>query len=175
MRLKVGIFAVVALVVTSGPVAGAPLMFNDWGVDRTDDGTAIAAATMLNDQAGFGEWCFYSSKSCTWELLIDIGCQVGEDHLILANSTSSYASLTVKCLGKASGGNLYVYSFNWKDLEALIKSPSDASKVAFAMPLQDSQFRVIRFSLNGVRESTGMLERRFFKGAQPASLNDQTL
>jgi hypothetical protein len=175
MRVKARILTALAILVASVSVAGEPLMFNDWGVARSDDGNSVSAITMVSEQAGLGEWCFYSSKTCTWELLVNITCQVGEEHLVLANSTTDYASLKVSCLGKSERGPLYVYSFNWKDLEALIKSPSNASKVAFAMPLQDSEFRVIRFSLNGVKEATGMLERRFFKGAQPASLNDQTL
>jgi hypothetical protein len=156
-------------------LAGEPLMFNEWAVTQADDGSSVAAITMLSEQAVFGEWCFYKSKKCTWELVINIECKVGDDHLVFANSTNSYSSLKVSCLGKSEKGDLYVYAFNWKDLESLIKSPTDVSKVAFAFPLKNSEFRVVRFSLNGLRESTGMLERRFFKGAQPASLTDQTL
>lgn len=173
MNAKLG--AILTLLASTASIAGEPLIFNDWAVGRADDGSQVSALTMVNEEAGFGEFCFYSSKSCTWELLVNVTCQEGEKHLIFANSTNSYASLNVTCLGKSAAGELYVYAFNWKDLEDLIKSPTDVSKVAFAMPLKDSQFRVIRFSLNGLREATGMVERRFFKGAQPASLNDQTL
>ena len=175
VQVKASVLSVLALLVTESSLAGEPLIFSDWGVARADDGSSVSAITMLNEQAGFGEWCFFSSKTCTWELLVNVSCQVGEDHLVLANSTSSYAALKMNCLGKSQGRDLYVYAFNWKDLEALIKNPSDASNVAFAMPLTNSEFRVLRFSLNGVREATGMLEHRFFKGAQPATLNDQTL
>lgn len=175
MQVKATALAALALLVTGGAVAGEPLMFNDWGVSRADDGSSVSALTILNQQAVFGEWCFYSSKTCTWELLVDISCKVGDNALVLANSTSSYSSLKLGCLGKSPNGDLYVYTFNWKDLEALIKTPSDLSAVAFAMPLKDSQFRVIRFSLNGVREATGTLERGFFKDTRPTSVNDQTL
>lgn len=165
----------VSLLLSASCLAGEPLMFNEWGVTQADDGSSVGALTMLSDEAGFGEFCFYKDKSCTWELLINIECKVGDDNLIFANSTSSYSSLVAKCYGKSAKGKLFVYAFSWKDLEGLIKQPTNVSQVAFAFPLKDSQFRVVRFSLNGLRESTGMLERRFFKGAQPASLSDQTM
>jgi hypothetical protein len=165
----------ISLFLSAGCLAGEPLMFNEWGVTQADDGSSVAALTMISDDAGFGEFCFYKIKSCKWELLINIECNVGDDHLVFANSTSNYASLVASCYGKSANGKLFVYAFSWKELEALIKQPTNVSQVAFAFPLKDSQFRVVRFSLNGLRESTGMLERRFFKGAQPASLSDQTL
>ena len=168
-------FVILAIAGTTTAMAGEPILFDQWGVVRADDGSSVAAVTAVNDDAAFGEWCFFSSKSCTWELLINISCKEGDSALLLANSTSSYSSLKAQCLGKSGQGALYSYAFNWRDLEALIKSPSNDSLVAFAMPLEKSEFRVVRFSLDGLRESTGMVEHRFFKGAQPASMNDQTL
>jgi len=94
-----------SLVLSAVCLGGEPLMFSKWGVMRADDGSSVAAVTMVNEQAGFGEWCFFKSQSCTWELLINIECKEGAEHLIFANSTSSYASLTVSCYGR--GGPIF--------------------------------------------------------------------
>jgi len=174
--MKAWMYSVLISLVSAEAVAQSePLMLKEWGVVQANDGSSVSAVTVLSDQAAFGEWCFFSSKTCTWELLINVECIVGEQHLVLANSTSAYSALKIRCLGKPPQQDLYAYAFNWKDLEDLIRSPTNVSKVAFAMPIRNSEFRVIRFSLDGLRESTGMVERRFFKGAQPASINDQTL
>ncbi len=167
--------AVLALFASQTASAAEPLQFKNWSVNRADDGTPLVAFTAANEQAGFGEWCSRSSKSCAWELLINIECKEKESDTVFANSTGGYAALTVECLGKSTVTQLYAYSFKWNDLEHLLSGLNDSSLIAFALPLKDSEFRVVRFSLNGMRDATGMLERRFPKGPQSASDNDQTL
>jgi hypothetical protein len=73
----------------------------------------------------------------------------------------------VTCLGRAESKGDYRYRFNdWKSLESVILK---ASKVGFAFPLQQDQFTVVRFSLDGVAKASQLAERLALEARKSSS------
>lgn len=105
-----------------------------------------------------GEYCYFTEKSCHWYIAINTSCEKGVVSPILGNTDKGAASLEMLCVGSRVG-KLYQYEFrNWKSLEGLIKS---GSRVGFAMPMQEDQFTVHRFLLDGLAKATIDVETDF--------------
>ena len=159
-------------------LAGTPVVFQNWFSGSSDKRTSVSAMTVNNEDEILGEFCFYSSEKCTWEISIPVQCKEDAQFWILANAESAYLPLQLTCLGLNTNNSKYNYEFmNWKDIESLLKDRQN-SVVAFAMPIGNTQFRVIRFSLLGVHEATKHAEQKFFASLpQKATeqVSDQTL
>jgi hypothetical protein len=70
-------------------------------------------------------------------------------------------------VGRQENG-LYSFGFkNWQDLELLLKS---GARIGIATPMQSDQFKVYRFLLDGLTQSTKSIEEPFFAAvASPKS------
>ena len=118
-----------------------------WSVTQSDDKTFIYASTVNDSGAFLGEYCYYATKKCLWMLGNTTACEKDHIYPILANSDTGAAQLDINCNGVASNG-IYGYSFTkWSDLEDVLKK---SERIGFAVPLQQDQFLVYRFKLNGL-------------------------
>ncbi len=130
-----------------------------WFTGMTSNKAAVYAATANDDGFVFGQYCYFSEKSCSWYVALDMGCEQNSTYPILASTDKGAATFTLKCIGKMDESH-YTYVFtNWKDLEALIMT---GARLGIATPLQSDQFRVYRFSLDGLVATTGEVEKDFF-------------
>ena len=128
-----------------------------WEVGFTDDRTTVYAGTINESGSVLAETCATDKDSCFWILTTDSACEEGSEYPVLVNSDQSAVSATVTCLGPADSKGDHRYRFNdWKSLEAVILK---AKKVGFAFPLQQDQFTVVRFSLDGVAKASQLAER----------------
>jgi hypothetical protein len=168
--------ALILTLLTGVAQASPPVTFFDWFSGPTDDNASFSAITANDASEILGEFCFYSTQKCSWQISIDLRCKENEQHWVLANADSAYEPLTITCMGFNKANSKYNYSFNsWKDAEALFKNRQN-NLVGFAMPIANTQFRVIRFSLKGVNDATGYLEHEFQKSLPPKKpTSDQTL
>ncbi len=151
-------WALVAICLLPAVAASADTTtIGDWEVGFADDGATVYAGTVNDSDSVLAETCATDKDACYWILTTDSTCEAGAEYPVLVNSDQSAASAVVTCLGAAQSNGFYRYRFNsWKSLEAVILK---ASKVGFAFPLQQDQFTVVRFSLDGVAKASQMAER----------------
>jgi hypothetical protein len=104
-------------------------------------------------------------------------CAINRFHLLLAQAyltllRQGAAHLMLQCVGPVNGNSLYRYVFNnWKDVEKIIRN---GSKLGIATPLQSDQFKVYRFLLDGMAQSTNSIETSFFAAVQAGSNKSTT-
>jgi hypothetical protein len=151
-------WALLALCLLPAMASGSDTMtIGAWEVGFTDDRTTVYAGTMNDSGSVLAETCATDKDSCFWILTTDSACEEGAEYPVLVNSDQSAVSAVVTCLGPADSKRDHRYRFNdWKSLEAVILK---ANKVGFAFPLQQDQFTVVRFSLDGVAKASQMAER----------------
>jgi hypothetical protein len=175
----VKIISLVALALLT-QLAKAGTDFGHWTTGATSDKGAVYAATANDSGAIFGEYCFFSSKVCSWHLALDMKCEKGADYPVLANSDKGAISLVLTCVGETSGG-FYQYVFkNWQQVENIAR---EGAMIGIATPLQSDQFKVYRFLLDGLNRSTRSVESAFFasvgtapgKNTRPVSTQSETL
>jgi len=147
------------------PSVHAEDTFGHWTTGKVSNDSGMYAATMNDSGAILGEYCYYSSKSCTWTLAVDSTCEKDHSYPVLANTDKGAAYFDIVCLGRQENG-LYTFGFkNWKDLEGLLKS---GMRIGIATPMQSDQFKVFRFLLDGLIDSTKSMEKPFL-----ASINSK--
>ena len=104
--------------------------FGQWVVGLTTEAEAMYAGTVNDSGEILAENCTFEDGKCTWSLGMPTKCKLGDSYPMLVNSSSGAAHLTAHCDRKTEG-DLYVYLFAWKELEAAIKG---AKWVGLAFP-----------------------------------------
>ncbi len=169
--MKVVILALAATILLA-PMAHSDTTFGHWFTGATSDKSGVYAATANDDGAVFGKYCYFSTKDCTWDIAIDMVCEKGAYYPVLANSDKGATSLVLQCVGPMTGNKFYQYVFNdWKDVEKIIKT---GSRLGIATPLQSDQFKVYRFLLDGMTQSTDSVETSFFAAVAASSNGKST-
>jgi hypothetical protein len=135
-----------------------------WIQDKSDDGSYVFAAVVNSDGGIFGEFCYYASKNCFWQMTVETGCTANATAPVLVNTDTGTAALTVQCFGAAKNGS-YRYKFNWKSLESTLKG---SNSLGIAMGLQANGFKVYRFNLDGMALAQSKLETQFFAAVKPS-------
>jgi hypothetical protein len=158
-----------SLVVGFVSLVGAPLVqaevYGDWLADTTGR-TTLYAASVNDDGNILGQFCTLAEGSCVWLIGLKASCQKGERHSVLANSQAGTLHLEVLCDGPLVG-DLHRYAFTNFDLvDALLKQ---SGRVGFAIPLQDDQFRIIRFSLRGASTALSVMRGIAEKKTEPVT------
>jgi hypothetical protein len=159
----VSITLVAALV--SGPEVHAEV-FGDWFAEAHGPTSVYAASA---NEAGnvFGQFCYLSEGSCVWLIGVKTRCQQGDRYPVLANSNVGAMHLEVLCDGRLDSG-LYRFAFtNFDQVEKLV---THSDRVSFAIPVEDAQFGIVRFSLQGAAAALSELrqaaQRRITPGAR---------
>jgi hypothetical protein len=95
-------------------------------------------------------------------LAIDSVCEKDSSYPVLANTDKGAAHFDIVCLGQVANG-MYSFGFkNWQELEHILKT---GERIGIATPMQSDQFKVFRFLLDGLTQSTKVIETSFFAGA----------
>jgi hypothetical protein len=94
------------------------------------------------------------------------GCEQDSSYPILANADTESAPITISCSGKIEGTDLTRYLFNnFKDIENLVRK---SQRIGFAMPMQEGQFKVVRFSLSGESSAVTSMEQLVARVVRPS-------
>jgi hypothetical protein len=144
-------FAVVSY--SSSAVSANVATFGDWGVLRSSDGKDLIAGTV--NQAGnfIGFRCFSATKECVHALGADIICDNGDKYPILINSSTASLSMEAICSKNDKTHELLLTKYD--DIhEILIKGGS----VGFAIPMENGNFKAVRFSLDGSQKAIKLVE-----------------
>jgi len=162
-------FTIVTLLILTGSNSIAQF-FGDWFVGDKP-GQYHYAITINDSGAVLGQYCF-PSGNCVWLVAMSARCNEGDQYPILANSDAGAAHLAIQCNGQLENG-LYRYVFT--DFDLVDSTMKKGSLVGFAIPLDQDQFRVVRFRLNGVKSALATMQSRVEKGGlSPTSTRDQT-
>lgn len=156
--MRGSIFGIGAILLSVACHAATPGAYGNWSVGSSSSGHY----TFTTNDSGevLGEYCFYKSATCQWELGLNTACKTGADGIFLANADTQATPLEVSCTGQLPDSALYVYVFkNWKLLESALQS---SSMIGFAVPLASDQFGVVRFSLLGRVTAQSAMESAFF-------------
>lgn len=149
------ILAMVVLLLTAE--RGESQIYGSWMFEKSDDNGGILFAATANDSGALlGEWCFVEANSCVWLLAMKTRCVEGSKYPVLANSDAGAAQLEVVCNAKLDNG-LYRYVFD--DFEGVEQLVKEGLRVGFAVPLEEDQFRVVRFNLDGSNLVLNLLEK----------------
>ena len=145
-------FVLLSIVVPSVCGAG-PVAMKNWYVDTDSD--TMYAVTMNDSGSLFGQYCFASTRSCVYLIALGTGCEKGRRYSILANTDVGTSYHEIYCDGELEGGKFRYVFTDFGTIDFLVAT---AAKVGFAMPLQDDQFKIIRFDLDGGASATGRLK-----------------
>ena len=142
----------------------------DWTYGRSDDQSMFYAFTTNDSGAILGEWCSAETGNCAWMIGTTTGCEHDSSYPVLANADQGSAPVTISCSGKIEGTELTRYLFtNFKDIENLVRK---SQRIGFAMPMQEGQFKVVRFSLSGESNAVTSMEQlvsRHVKSSKPST------
>jgi hypothetical protein len=140
--------------------------FGDWFAG-TNGGTALYAASANDTGNIFGQFCFLSEGSCVWLIGVKTRCQEGDRYPVLANTNVGAMQLEVLCDGRLDSG---LYRFAFTNFEQVEKLVTRSERVSFAMPVEEAQFGIVRFSLQGATAALSELreaaQRRIAPGAR---------
>lgn len=128
----------------SGSAAGQQaITYGHWVMDNSVTGFQIAK-TINENAAATGVFCSLETQSCDAYITLDVGCEDGEPYPMMINSSLGAYSLTTKCMhiGKLK---FFVAS----EFESMIQAFESGGEIGFAMPMQNGQFKVVRFSTVG--------------------------
>lgn len=117
-----------------------------WTTGITDSGELFYAATVNDSGNLLGEYCSPNTGDCIWLLGMRTACKEGDQYPVLANSDAGASHILVYCSAKLDNG-LYRYVFT--EFDAINNIITNGSRLGFAVPLKEDQFRVIRFHLKG--------------------------
>lgn len=142
---------------TLAPAVAVSAETGDWTYGVSDNRSSFYAFTTNDSGSVFGEWCSASTGKCLWMVGMNASCnEESSAYPILANTDGAAGPVSIICSGKLENTDLYRYQFSsWKDLESLLK---DAGQIGFAIPLKAGEFRVVRFSLNGLSTAVSRME-----------------
>ena len=103
---------------------------------------------MTVNEAGhiLGQYCYFENSTCLYLIDMGINCDEGHEYPSLINSSAGSSMVNLVCSHKTKEGK-YVMAINsFDDIDRVIRS---ATRIGFAVPLADGQFKVSRFSLSG--------------------------
>jgi len=154
-----------AVAATAAPEADQ--IFGQWRASA--DATSVLAYTQNESGAQFGFGC--SDGRCFYYLYTRAGCVVDRQYdLLLSSQTAGDAPQihsafprAVCGAGEGDDADLRALYFDGQNMPAVIA----ASVVAIAIPAEDSQFRVSKFSLEGASAAVTWARARY--GQAPAS------
>ena len=165
LKLSRFYFALLLPCVCGTAIAQERATFGDWITGTTTAGNALFAGTTNDSGNVLGLYCYPGEGSCVYLLGMRTRCTQGNKYPVLVNSDQGSLHLEIMCNGRQQN-KLYEYVFtNFKTIDDIVMK---AYRVGFAMPLENDQFNVIRFSLIGSNEAVSRLLENAARRAVPA-------
>jgi hypothetical protein len=162
---KLSLLGLLLVALSVGFESAQAQSFGDWFAE-TQSRTALYAASINDSGNVFGQFCFLGEGSCVWLVALKTGCQKGDKYPVLANSDAGAVHLEVYCDGQLESG-LYRYAFTTFDpVENLVKQ---SARIGFALPLQEDEFRVVRFNLRGALAAISAMRAAAESRTKPAT------
>lgn len=150
------IIIIVIILSSTHSNATEPITFKDWAVSSSED--YMYAVTMNNNNNALGHFCYYKTNKCYYIIGIDASSEDGQKYPALLNSDKGAKSIELIGGGKISDTFGYRYYINYDDINDIILN---SNRVGFALPMNDDNFRAIRFSLDGSSDAIKFMLKVF--------------
>lgn len=128
--------------------------FGAWTVVMSDDKEDLIAATSVDDDKYLAYRCFSASGKCVHVVNLAAECEDGKEYPVLINSSHAAAAITCTC---SENEDRYELIPDFDEFHALLTKST--GYVGFALPMVSGQFKVVRFSLNGVKDAMRQAQR----------------
>lgn len=160
MKVQVNVYGfLLILLAGTSAYAAETKKFGDWIVDL--DKTYAEAYSSNSSGSTIGMFCLKSSQECMYYLSTGDTCTVDTKTVGLINAETGAWSVELYCTKIEDGRHINFFT-NFDEIDHLIKSNKS---VGLALPMQDGQFKVIRFSLLGSEKATTEAARYISTGA----------
>lgn len=105
------------------------------------------AGTTNESSNSFGQQCSPADKTCRYFVGLPSSCKVDVTYPALVNADNGAFTAQLLCVGKVGKYNLYRYVF--KDFDKIDSAAKTSTRIAIAIPLENSEVAVLRFPLDG--------------------------
>lgn len=147
--MKQKIVAVLILLITSYSIASAePRQSGNWYWEEQGN-EYLYAITMNSSDHILGQYCYLNSGDCIYLVGVEITCN---EYPALINTDAGAVPVQLVCAQKYEQHNVMAIK-PFDDIDGIIRQ---ASYLGIAIPMQNDQFKVSRFSLSG---STKAIDR----------------
>lgn len=127
----------------------------DWNQATFDGG--VYAATVNDSGNLLGQYCFAQEESCVWLLGLSARCDEGHEYPVLVTSDLGAQHMYIKCGSKLDSDHYQYFLTSFDEVDKMIRG---AIRIGFALPMQNDEFQVVRFSLSGARPTLDSMRKR---------------
>ena len=159
--MKFSLSTCAALLLLSG-TSEAQQRYGAWAVTETDYGHI--ASTTNDSGATLSKVCFNEDQQCLWAVEVANDCDDGTQTPAIVTSAAGGYHITMHCSNNKSGKVNVVSPY-----DAMQAAIAVNGMVGFAFPLQDGQYRVVRFSLSGSTSAAAAVERAVVREAKEST------
>ena len=116
----------------------------DW-IWNTDAKDFYFAITTNSAKQILGQYCYIGEGTCFYIVSLDVACEPGSTYPAIVNSDKGADHIVLRCVHEYQGHNILgIYEFD--KVDELVR---EASHIGIAVPMENDQFEVIKFSLIG--------------------------
>ncbi|MRI35503.1 hypothetical protein EOPP23_21320 [Endozoicomonas sp. OPT23] len=137
-------FSILALLVFSIASNAEVIKSEKWNWDLSHKDYAYAA-TINDTNRILGQYCYYADSTCYYLVSLGITCETGDEYPSLINTDSTATTINLICGHKYNNENVFFI----KPFDQIDKIVKKSNKVGFAVAMENGEFKVVRFSLNG--------------------------
>jgi hypothetical protein len=139
------------------PAAGAGASkdgsrFGEWYAGENSSGVMFALTLNAGGNA-LAQSCKPAAGTdnsrCVWEVLVSEPCKLGDEIPVLGNAMQLASSLRLRCGGPV-GTSRDRYHYYFTDFERAQALINGGDSVAFAIPTDGDEFRIVRFRTDGM-------------------------
>lgn len=156
MKFIVAVVATLCILPASAQTIGA------WDYEVAND---LYAGTTNDSSNILGQQCVATERTCLYLVGLPARCREAASIPAVVNSDSGAFPVRLMCIGRGGKYNLYRYVF--EDFGAIDAAVRNSRRIGIAVPMDDSEVAVLRFSLDGATAALtlmrGAAERRFGK------------
>jgi hypothetical protein len=128
----------------SNPLYAGTFSSGDWYWSN-DDGSFYWAATTNQADHILGQYCYFEGDACLYLVGMSIDCKVGEEYPALINSDAGAIQVTLICSHEFRKQKILAIN-SFDDIDRVVRN---STRIGIAVPLENDQFKVGRFSLAG--------------------------
>ena len=177
MKIRILIYCALALLLLTSRLHAQAQYFGSWFVGPSSSSGPHYAATINDSGNLLGQYCFPADDSCLWLLGMKTSCTEGARYPVLANSDAGAFHMEVLCSAKLDNG---MHQYVFTDFAKVDDVLSKGTRAGFAIPLDNDQFRVVRFSITDSNRAVARMKSNAEKAQKPSprsprGTRDQTL
>jgi hypothetical protein len=138
------LFIGMSLVICSTMANSADLPSGDWIVN-VDGPKFYYASTSNSGGSLLAQYCKLDSAECFYLVSFGITCEENSKYPALVSTDAGAKSIELVCDKKVSNEN-FMLAANFDEMDDLVRNNK---RIGFVIPMQNEEFKAIRFSLNG--------------------------